>query len=194
VWPWGPQVGGCPFSTPCRVGQRLECLPRAEWKASCSPTMPASACPEHRNSDQTWVLFPHFLCLPHPFLVPNRFCLIYVSVLSDSSQPSPLFIIICTVTHYFFRLNIVDTWVKLKYMFNIPESTWEDNWTDIFLMNKIHILWTWVHIFISIILFQFGILFVTHNNLLWICKDKGNTLKFIWLWEAHQRWPLKHSL
>ena len=37
VWPWGPQVRGCPLSTPHRVGQRLGCPPGSEWKVSSIP-------------------------------------------------------------------------------------------------------------------------------------------------------------
>jgi hypothetical protein len=44
------------LSTPYPVGQRLRCPPRAEWKASGSPS--ASACPEHRrNSGLIWAIF-----------------------------------------------------------------------------------------------------------------------------------------
>jgi hypothetical protein len=51
------------------LGQRLECPPRAEWKAPGNP--PTSACPEHRwNSGQTWAILPP-PTFPGPFLVPT---------------------------------------------------------------------------------------------------------------------------
>jgi hypothetical protein len=61
--PGAPGTGAAPYSPLAVWGQWLHtarCPPGAQWKASSCP--PASACPEHRNSDLTRAL--SFLPLP----------------------------------------------------------------------------------------------------------------------------------